>query len=178
MSAQQRMQLLPRQSHVFEQAPGADPMTPFRIVLCTGGRKFADVAYVGHQMATLHADCEVGPFGLIVHGGATGLDAIVDAWGKGNGVHTARIDALWDWYRKQGRVRLAGFARNGVMLKLPIDTVVAFPGGNGTANQVAQTQRRINNGAQIRLIELAKDYEAVRNTLDLMSLGDALKGLE
>ena len=56
---------------------------------------------------------------------------IADRWAKTNGIHTARVDALW------GQLgRSAGFFRNSAMLLLSPEICIAFPGGVGTEMMV------------------------------------------
>lgn len=104
---------------------------PRPVLLVTGGRDYADV-----QRLTLELDCD-NP-GLVIHGGARGADALADTWARGAGVHVLRCDALWDVYRKA-----AGSKRNAVMVEVCKrlgGSVLAFPGGAGTADCVRRAE--------------------------------------
>lgn len=77
---------------------------------------------------------------LIVQGFALGADHMARRWADKNGVeHTGmKFKADWGKYRKG-----AGPIRNKRMLdENPIDLVIAFEGGSGTANMVKQAQER------------------------------------
>lgn len=68
---------------------------------------------------------------IIIHGNCRGLDKKADAWAKKRGVHTAAVDALWDYYDKP-----AGPLRNKAMISLRPESCIAFEGGRGTDNMV------------------------------------------
>lgn len=96
------------------------------IVLVTGGRDYdGDVTC----LEQLNID-------ILIHGGAKGADTKAAQWAQSNGIHTARVDALWNYHGKA-----AGFKRNAAMLLLKPDYCVAFPGGRGTAMMVELCQR-------------------------------------
>ncbi len=106
-------------------------MTPKPIILVTGGRDYTDV-----QWLTLVLD-GIDP-GLLIHGGAEGADMMADTWARGAGVHVLQCDALWNFNRKA-----AGPKRNAVMVEVCKrlgGSVVAFPGGTGTADCVARAK--------------------------------------
>lgn len=70
---------------------------------------------------------------LIVEGGAKGADSLGRLWAQLNRVPCDTVRADWPRYGKR-----AGIMRNEEMLKKhPIDRVVAFPGGAGTAHMVS-----------------------------------------
>lgn len=90
------------------------------IILVCGGRAYrGDVSCLA-QIVTMDD--------IIVHGGASGADLRAARWAKGFGIHTAQVDAIWDFYGKA-----AGYQRNSAMLRLRPEYCVAFPGGPGTA---------------------------------------------
>lgn len=103
------------------------------IVLVTGGRDYWKVGVV-LALDLLHQD---HPITLLVHGGADGADRHSADWASAKGIHTARIDALWEAHGNG-----AGSKRNTAMALLApaIDLVVAFPGGVGTADMVDKAQ--------------------------------------
>lgn len=87
-----------------------------RVLVC-GGRDYqGDVSI----LMTL-------PIDILIHGGARGADLRSAQWAMTQGIHCAKVDALWDYFGKS-----AGFKRNSAMLLLNPDICVAFPGGVGT----------------------------------------------
>lgn len=93
--------------------------------MVTGGRTYANAARVALVLASLKPT-------LIVPGGARGADSLCGTWATANGIPTQVFHPDWDTYGKR-----AGFLRNAEMLDTSKpDFVVAFPGGNGTANMV------------------------------------------
>ncbi|MGY3588014.1 SLOG family protein [Bradyrhizobium sp. USDA 4350] len=72
----------------------------------------------------------------VVDGAASGADGHAHAWATSKGIATERFKAAW---RMQGRA--AGPIRNAKMLAdgKP-DLVVAFTGGDGTANMIRQAR--------------------------------------
>ena len=87
---------------------------------------------------------------MVIEGGATGADRLCREWARAHGVHTLRVDALWDFYAEQERKGVpgatrgkAGPVRNSAMVrlaKLLSAVVVAFPGGEGTADLVGKAR--------------------------------------
>lgn len=94
-------------------------------VLVTGSRSFANVTYLEQELAALKPD-------VVVHGGASGADALAEAWCKRNEVDYRAYPAKW---RRHGKA--AGPIRNLAMLARehrrdePIDVCLAFPVGIG-----------------------------------------------
>lgn len=111
-----------------------------RRVLVTGARDWHDLSAVVEQMRRL-ADTYGARNVLVIAGGCTGLDVMAEKCAKSVGIHMARIDALWDTYH-----RAAGPIRNGVMLSLEPDEVLAFhndlDSSKGTANCVRQAEKK------------------------------------
>jgi len=110
-----------------------------RIIVC-GGRSFSNVAYVHTMLWNLHAQT---PITELMQGGATGVDAMARTWAKAAGIKRYVCHAEWATHGKA-----AGPKRNARMLEWKPDAVVAFPGGRGTANMVAQART-----AGVRVIE-------------------------
>jgi len=114
-----------------------------RIILVTGGRSFTDTHLV--DVALTAADP-----GMVIEGGAKGADRLCREWAHAHGVHTLRVDALWDFYAEQERKGVpgatrgkAGPVRNSAMVRLASllgAVVVAFPGGSGTADCVEKAR--------------------------------------
>jgi hypothetical protein len=70
---------------------------------------------------------------MIIHGGAEGADALASAWAFQRCIPCLSVPANWGEHGKA-----AGPIRNRKMLEYVVDGVVAFPGGAGTADLVAQ----------------------------------------
>ena len=78
----------------------------------------------------------------IIQGGATGADHMARRWANANNVEHTEMKFRAEW-NKYGRG--AGPIRNTMMLdenKDLIDLVIAFDGGDGTANMVMQSKKR------------------------------------
>jgi hypothetical protein len=119
-----------------------------KILVC-GGRDFKRWGVIAEA---LRAHMTPGDKNvLLIHGGCDGADKFAADWADCNGIHTARVDALWEWYREKGNAKAAGPIRNGVMLALAPDLVIAFPGGTGTANMCKQAE-----GAGIRIVRITE----------------------
>lgn len=104
------------------------PMS-MRILVC-GGRDYTDETYVFRQLDRLHAKKGVS---VLIHGNARGADTLAKKWATSRGIPHLPFPADWDAHGKA-----AGPIRNREMLRdgKP-DGVVAFPGGQGTADMVA-----------------------------------------
>lgn len=102
--------------------------------LICGGRGFEDQDMFDDVMSRLSRMW--GCPRRIVHGGATGADAMADAWGRRLAIDVIACPADWEQYG-----RSAGHLRNTQML---IDhqpnRVIAFPGGRGTADMVRKAK--------------------------------------
>lgn len=115
-------------------------MNTGRVVLVCGGRGYDDRDRVFRVLDGLHAS---DPIGLLRHGDAPGADALADEWARRRGVRRDPVPAEWDRYRRLDGKNPAGAIRNRVMLvrePRPV-LVVAFPGGDGTADMVRQSRR-------------------------------------
>lgn len=112
-----------------------------RRVLVTGGRAYHDQHAIDRALDEVFAAC--GGKLDVVHGGATGADACAHAWvfaSRARGAHVGVEVFMADW-RKFGKS--AGPIRNRTMfLRGKPDLVLAFPGGDGTADCVAQAAKR------------------------------------
>jgi hypothetical protein len=102
-------------------------------IAVTGGRDYADYAHVKRVLD------EERP-GVVVQGECPrgGADLLGKRWCRENGIPCIGMEAMWNRYG-----RGAGPIRNGWMLDLlPIYKLIAFPGGDGTANAVEQAYQR------------------------------------
>ena len=117
-------------------------------VLVCGGRDYKDydqvcneLWYIVHQNGLL-ADEADNPEGFrlnlrIVNGGARGADTLATNFAVANFCEFKEYKADWDKYKKA-----AGFIRNQQMLdEEDVDLVIAFPGGNGTADMVRRAKK-------------------------------------
>lgn len=103
-----------------------------KLLVC-GGRDFADRGFVFAALDRVDAKRRVF---LLIHGAASGADALAEEWARARGVSYAPNPARW---AELGR--RAGMVRNQEMLDLfAPDGVVAFPGGRGTADMVARAR--------------------------------------
>lgn len=93
-------------------------------------RTAAERAFVRAYLYSWHA---TAPISVLIHGDATGTDRVSGKWAQDVGVQEVRCPANWKHFEKR-----AGFLRNAAMLLLQPDVVIAFPGGAGTADMMAQ----------------------------------------
>lgn len=113
-----------------------------RVLVC-GGRDFSDC---GLMFNTLDALAKVEVVDCIIEGDARGADRIAGAWAKRRRIDLRLFPADWAQYGKA-----AGPIRNQKMLDAgKPDLVIAFPGGNGTADMVRRAR-----GAGIEVREIS-----------------------
>ena len=115
---------------------GSTPAAPTKYWLVCGGRKFYDYEYMCRVLDEI-----VDIYGVpdvVVHGAAEGADSLAHKWAGKRGIHREPVPADWNTYG----VRRAGVRRNEEMLqRFPISLVIAFPGGNGTADMIQRSER-------------------------------------
>ncbi|WP_298983458.1 DUF2493 domain-containing protein [uncultured Roseibium sp.] len=100
-------------------------------VIVTGGRDFEDGIFVAQTLSKFHTGRN-GPITRLVEGGATGADAFAREWALANGVEHKAVAADWGKFGKG-----AGPIRNREMaVAYPDSIVIAFPGGDGTADMI------------------------------------------
>lgn len=110
------------------------------IVLVCGGRD-----YDNRRMIHDTLDGLVPEPSVVVTGGAPGADTIASGWADYNGIHSVNVYPMWHTHGKK-----AGVLRNQLMIDLfDINLVVAFPGGDGTADMVRRAK-----AANIPVIEV------------------------
>ena len=114
-----------------------------RVIVC-GGRKWG-IADQGKSKSTVVGERQMLFYSLhgrgiteVIHGACEGADEIAGEWARANNVKETPVEAEWEKCAKLGRRNSAGPIRNGEMLKLKPDLVIALPGGNGTKNMVNQ----------------------------------------
>lgn len=83
----------------------------------------------------------------VISGGQSGADTLAHRWALSRSIRSIVIRAEW---RKHGRS--AGPIRNGRMLELKPDFVVAFTGGAGTADMIRQAR-----AAGVEVIDYRQD---------------------
>jgi predicted Rossmann-fold nucleotide-binding protein len=104
-----------------------------RVLVC-GGRDWGDELAVELVLNHLHAR-----FGIVavIHGAARGADAMGMQWANRHGIHHIPYPANWQLFGLgAGRRRNRKMAKEG-----KADLVVAFPGGNGTADMIEVARR-------------------------------------
>jgi len=103
-------------------------------VLVCGGRDFNDPLTLGSWLGGIHKNH--GPITLLIEGGARGADLMARKFAEWQNIPVKTFPADWDLHGKS-----AGPIRNKQMLNEgKPDLVVAFEGGRGTANMVAQAR--------------------------------------
>lgn len=107
-------------------------MTGLRVIVC-GGRDYSHRNHVFGALDRLHRERGIA---CVIHGGAGGADSLAGEWAEGAGVPVQRFPADW-----KVSARAAGPLRNARMIaEGQPDGVVAFPGGKGTADMIAQAE--------------------------------------
>jgi len=103
-----------------------------KILVC-GGRDYSDRKRVYQILDAVHAKFTITE---LIHGAARGADSLGGEWARERGIPEKAYPAQWD---KHGRG--AGPIRNQQMLdEGKPDGVVAFPGGNGTADMIRRSK--------------------------------------
>jgi hypothetical protein len=104
-----------------------------RVVVC-GGRNFRSPAQVFRALDRLHAEHR---FTDLMQGGCpTGVDRFAKEWRQTKPeIQGWTCEADWDRYG-----RSAGPRRNTRMAEWKPDLVIAFPGGDGTADMVRKAR--------------------------------------
>lgn len=99
-----------------------------RLLVC-GGRDYDNRPFVFEKLDQLHA---LNPITCVIEGGAKGADRLGREWAISREIPVETYEADWDAHGYS-----AGPIRNWEMLrKGKPTTVVAFPGGKGTAHMV------------------------------------------
>jgi hypothetical protein len=99
-----------------------------RLLIC-GGREYKDTEKMYEFLDTIAKEVQID---CIIEGDARGADRMAGFWARKNKIDNVKFPAKWD---EHGRA--AGIIRNKQMLEEgKPDLVIAFPGGNGTANMI------------------------------------------
>lgn len=110
-----------------------------RLLVC-GGRKFADRECLFKVLDAMSCDWddEEAKNGItaVIHGNATGADKMAGEWARQNGIEVVVFQAEWHrWGAAAGTIRNQKMLDDGRP-----DFVVAFPGGNGTADMIRRAR--------------------------------------
>lgn len=109
------------------------PDNPNAVLVC-GGRDYADCEHLFGVLDLIHRK---RPIDVIIHGNARGADSLAGAWAGSRGVGCMVFPADWQTHGKA-----AGAIRNQEMLdRGEPDSVIAFPGGRGTADMVRRARK-------------------------------------
>jgi hypothetical protein len=102
-----------------------------RVIVC-GSHHATDRKPVWRSLDQVHAS---RPIRVLIEGDAPGVDRFAHAWAEEHGICGITIKPHWHRMGKK-----AGPIRNGWMLThcWPVDALIAFDGGPGTANMIAQ----------------------------------------
>lgn len=92
-------------------------------ILVTGGRDYGNRASLERTLDAVHQKYNVG---MVIQGGATGVDALAKEWAIDRRIQYAEVPAYWHVGFSAGPIR------NSAMLLLKPDLVISFPGGKGT----------------------------------------------
>jgi hypothetical protein len=102
--------------------------------LICGGREFCNREYFFWYMDRIN---DLRKITEVIHGGARGADFLAGEWAEFRGIPCRVFKADWVKY-KNG----AGPIRNQQMLdEGKPDVVIAFPGGNGTADMMTRSRK-------------------------------------
>jgi hypothetical protein len=78
---------------------------------------------------------------FIITGGADGVDTVAYNYAKTFGIQPVKMEALWDYHRKQGNVKVAGPKRNSHMAEIG-DCLIAIrrkgERTRGTSNMIKE----------------------------------------
>ena len=146
-----------------------------KVIVC-GGRDFYNLKYAYYVLDFINT--HLHPITTVIQGGAFGADAIANHWAFDRKIERIEVEADWDRFGKA-----AGMIRNGEMLKLNPDLVIAFPGGKGTAGMIALARKKNVKVIEIDMDELVqkvrldqlqarKDRDTVRASLLTTLLGE------
>lgn len=109
-----------------------------------GGRGFSNTEMFSSAMGEIVQ--RLGCPARVIHGDARGADQMTGEWGRRMAIGVVAIPADWS-----GHGMKAGPLRNQLMLDTYKPTVVvAFPGGQGTADMIRRSRRTGANVIEIK----------------------------
>lgn len=104
-----------------------------RVLVC-GGRDFNDIGFIFAVLDEFH---RVNTITELIEGDARGVDRIAGGWARDAKIKNTKFKADWKKWDKA-----AGPIRNQKMLdEGKPETVIAFPGGTGTADMIERSER-------------------------------------
>lgn len=107
-----------------------------RLLVC-GGRFYRDECKVFHELHCLRVQHGIE---VVIHGDATGADSLARKWAGEKGIPEARFPVTKEDWSHIGKS--AGPIRNQKMIDDGKPTqVIAFGGGNGTADMIRRARR-------------------------------------
>lgn len=106
------------------------------IWLVCGGRLYTDAPFLCSYLDALR-QCARERVTHLIHGNASGADQLADEWAASRGIQPVACRALWE----TNGYKAAGPIRNGAMILLKPNVVIAFPGYKGTPDMMRQAQR-------------------------------------
>jgi hypothetical protein len=114
-----------------------------RVLVC-GGRDYDDAARLNAILDRAHW---ANPIICLIHGAAQGSAALAAKWARDSGVPCSAYPAYWE---RDGKA--AGPLRNQRMLDQgKPHLVIAFPGGNGTADMIRKAAAAGVPGVKVRM---------------------------
>lgn len=112
-----------------------------RVLICSG-RFYADIHTLTH---VLDLYVRTQTIDVLIHGGHHALGSAIETWARDKDIHIIRYPANWALHGKYAETR-----RNLFMLEdSRPDVLLAFPGGEDTAECIKMAQR-----IGIRIIEV------------------------
>lgn len=119
-------------------------MAKFTVLVC-GGRDYTNIPALNKALDEVHEEHNIT---ALVHGACRGADTFGGIWAISKGVQEIKCPANWKYYNKP-----AGHIRNRAMIEhIPVDLVVAAPGGPGTAKM-----RSLASAAGIPITKIPED---------------------
>jgi hypothetical protein len=102
-----------------------------KVIVC-GSHLYSQPNFIRQWLDWYHSGKRIK---TLIEGGALHVDAIAGAWAVEHAIEHHKVKAEWTVYGLH-----AGPKRNAEMLLHGPHVVIAFPGGNGTANMVRQAR--------------------------------------
>ena len=103
-------------------------------LIIAGGRHLDDVTLIRRALSRAHT---LRPVTVLIHGGSGALGITAEDWAREMRLHVVRYPANWREFGKRAEA-----IRNAFMLEdSRSDMVLALPGGNDTADLIANATR-------------------------------------